>query len=257
MSLGKAQSDDSRLKSYNGRDMISSEWKLKPFFPYYGSKWLIAKWYPPPSYSHLIEPFAGSAGYSHRYPLRSVTLVEKYTKIARLWKWLVKVSQDEILALPDLRPEQSVSELRIPIEAKTLIGFWICGAVQRPKFRMSSWAKDSYINGSSQLYWGPKVRERIASQLDMIRHWVVIEGDYTSAPDINATWFVDPPYIDAGRWYVHSSIDYSRLAEWCRKRRGQTIVCEAEPADWLPFKPLLSIKGQKSKRSIESVWINQ
>jgi hypothetical protein len=90
-----------------------------------------------------------------------------------------------------------------------------------------------------------------------IRHWLVIEGDYSVAPDIEATWFVDPPYERAGRYYVHGSrgIDYARLAAWCRARRGQAIVCEAAGATWLPFRALGSFHSSPaSKRSEEAVW---
>ena len=88
----------------------------------------------------------------------------------------------------------------------------------------------------------------------------VIEGDYTDAPDIEATWFIDPPYqYRGGRKYPQGSdaIDYTRLAEWCQTRRGQVIVCEAEPADWLPFRHLASLKNMKNSLTSELVWTNQ
>lgn len=44
--------------------------KLKPFFTYFGGKYRIAPRYPKPQYNTIIEPFAGSAGYSLRYPER-------------------------------------------------------------------------------------------------------------------------------------------------------------------------------------------
>ena len=73
-------------------------------------------------------------------------------------------------------------------------------------------------------------------------------GDYRSAPDLEATWFVDPPYqptrgmkTGQGLGYAPGctsrELDYGELAEWCRSRRGQVIVCEQEGADWLPFRP--------------------
>jgi len=51
---------------------------------------------------------------------------------------------------------------------------------------------------------------------------------YETAPDIEATWFIDPPYQKMGRHYVHSlSVDqYGSLATWCQSRQGQVIVCE-------------------------------
>lgn len=101
------------------------------------------------------------------------------------------------------------------------------------------------------------MRERVASQVTTIRHWQIIEGDYTAAPDLEATWFIDSPYEGAGRHYVHGSrgIDYAALATWCRARRGQPIVCEQEGANWLPFRRLGVFKaGPATQRSAEAVW---
>ena len=103
------------------------------------------------------------------------------------------------------------------------------------------------------------MRERIASQLGTIRHWTLIEGDYTEAPDIAATWFIEPPYEVAGRHYRHRPTDYGELAAWCRSRRGQTIVCENVGAEWLPFEPWRDCKANESKTggkvSREAIWL--
>ena len=48
--------------------------ELKPFFSYFGGKWRTAKHYPGPSRDLIIEPFAGSAGYSVRHPHKAVIL---------------------------------------------------------------------------------------------------------------------------------------------------------------------------------------
>lgn len=49
---------------------------LSPFFCYYGGKWRAALKYPKPAFAKVIEPFAGAAGYSLRYPHLDVTLYE-------------------------------------------------------------------------------------------------------------------------------------------------------------------------------------
>jgi hypothetical protein len=67
--------------------------------------------------------------------------------------------------------------------------------------------------------------------------------DFESTPDTEATWFVDPPYAVAGKSYKVRFTDYPRLAEWCKGREGQVIVCENEGADWLPFTPLTDAKA--------------
>ena len=82
------------------------------------------------------------------------------------------------------------------------------------------------------------MRERIAAQLEHIRHWRVQLASYASAPDTAATWFIDPPYLAKGAHYRQRPLDYARLAEWCRARAGQVIVCEAQGAAWLPFRLL-------------------
>jgi hypothetical protein len=85
----------------------------------------------------------------------------------------------------------------------------------------------------------------------------LIEGDYTQAPDVDATWYIDPPYRGrAGALYRHGSrdIDYAALGAWCKERAGQVIVCEGEGADWLPFERLADVVGVSGKRSGEVVW---
>jgi hypothetical protein len=105
--------------------------------------------------------------------------------------------------------------------------------------------------------WTAEYRERVAAQVEYIKHWKIIEGDYTLAPNIVATWFIDPPYERMGSYYVHGSneIDYSALAAWCLARRGQQIVCEQYGATWLPFRSMGTLKsGPRSGKSAEAVW---
>jgi hypothetical protein len=107
--------------------------------------------------------------------------------------------------------------------------------------------------------------KQIAAVLPHVKGRVeVIEGDYTEAPDIKATWFVDPPYHVNGRpqqrgmGYAEGcnsdSLDYEALAEWCRERAGQKIVCEQEGADWLPFGHLRVARNSIGNNAAEVVW---
>lgn len=59
-----------------------------------------------------------------------------------------------------------------------------------------------------------------------------------------------------GSHYPHHSglLDYPALARWCRARRGQTIVCEAAGADWLPFVPFGGTRGMAGAPSREAIW---
>jgi hypothetical protein len=224
---------------------------MRPFFSFFGGKWTLSSYYPAPSYGTIIEPFAGSAGYATRFSDREVILVERDPVIASLWRWLVSVSVDEVMALPldptkrhDLNPD-----------ACALIGFW-CGRgrTQPANTTTSSWLLSGKWPSS---FWGPSARQRIAEQVQRIRHWRVIEGDYTSAPNIEATWFIDPPYFAHRRRYRSRVSDYTRLASWTLARRGQAIVCEQEGAAWLPFVPFRMARNLSRKMSAEVIWTNR
>lgn len=226
---------------------------LRPFFRFYGGKWRSAPHYPPPTHATIVEPFAGSAGYALRYPDRRVVLVERDPFVAGTWRYLLRVSADEVRALPDLEIGQSVDDLRIPQEARWLIGWWLNSGSAQPKKRFGAWTQ-RVINQEwgpttpFRIGWGAAVRNRIADQLDAVRHWRLVEGDYSDAPNIDATWFVDPPYEVAGKHYRHGSaaIRYPDLAAWCRARRGQVIVCENTGASWLPFRHLRDVKASEA-----------
>lgn len=230
---------------------------LRPFFGFYGGKWRDSlKHYPAPELDTIVEPFAGSAGYSVRYANRRVILCELDPVIAGVWRYLIAVKPSEILAIPDLDPDGSVDDLKVCDEAKWLVGMWLNRGVARPRKRPSKWMRDHIRPGS---FWGDRVRGTIASQVESIRHWQIVEASYEDCPDVGtATWFIDPPYELAGRHYRFGAngIDYQALAAWCRSRPGQTIVCENDGAAWLPFEPLAEVKTTRSAhRSVEVVWV--
>jgi hypothetical protein len=234
--------------------------ELRPFFTYFGGKWRSAPKYPRPIYDTIVEPFAGSAGYALRYPDRKVILVEKSEPIAGIWRYLIGVSEREILALPLLESGQSVDGLDICQEARWLIGMWLNKGSAAPCKIPSAWMRGGTHPTS---YWGKEIRAIIAAQLARIRHWSVTCGDYTVAPDVEATWFVDPPYEGMGRHYPCGSaaIDFAHLAGWCRNRRGQAIVCEQRGAAWMPFADFGAFKAtpsskQTKRRSAEALWMN-
>lgn len=229
---------------------------IRPFFGYFGGKWRDAlRNYAPPRYGIVVEPFAGAAGYSLRYYTRQVVLCEKDEVIAGVWQYLIKVKASEIRAIPDLPPDGTVDDLKVCQEAQWLVGLWLNRAASRPRRSPSRWMRDGIRPGS---FWGERVRNTIASQVDLIRHWQIHHGDYSRVPVVGpATWFIDPPYQQAGRHYYHGSADinYAQLAAWCRGRTGQVIVCENAGATWLPFVPLSDVKTTRAgRRSIEVVW---
>lgn len=233
---------------------------LKPFFTYYGGKFRSAPHYPVPKKRSIVEPFAGSAGYSLRYPDREITLCDVDGNIVLTWQYLIGVSPNEILSLPDLLPGQSVGDLPICQEAKILIGWWLNKGAASPCKTPSSWMRSGTHPNS---FWGDAVRQRIAGQVEHIRHWQIIQCSYHECSDRDATWFVDPPYIEAGRLYRFGSskIDYDQLGQWCKNRIGQVIVCENEGAEWLPFRPFIETKSNPSSRgkasSREAIWTQE
>jgi hypothetical protein len=200
--------------------------RLLPFFSYYGSKWTLARKYPAPAHDVIIEPFAGSACYSLHYPDRRVVLVEKNPLVAATWRYLLEASPEDIRALPLLDSGQRVSDLDVSPGARLLIGWWVNSSTSSPCNVMTPRQSENASNGYA-CAWGHACKERIASQVDAIRHWSVIEGEYTEAPDVEATWFVDPPYQGRpGSHYPNGSksLDFDALGSWCQARRGRVIV---------------------------------
>lgn len=198
---------------------------MRVFLPYFGAKYMRAPHYPAPRFQTIIEPFAGGAGYSVRFHSYKVILIDKSEYVAGVWDYLIRTPSHEILALPLLEPGTDVSELSLPQEAKWLIGFWINQGSAVPKRTVGGRASNQRAGS-----WNAYSRDRLANQVNQIRHWKIIHGDHREAPDIEATWFIDPPYQVQGRHYPHQIEDYAELAEWCRERKGQTMVCESEGA---------------------------
>ena len=87
----------------------------------------------------------------------------------------------------------------------------------------------------ARFFWSQTIKHQIAAQLENIRHWKLIEGDYSDAPDVEGHWLVDPPYGLSGIHYRYHRVNYNALAKWCMRRKGFVQVCENVGATWLPF----------------------
>lgn len=228
---------------------------LRPFIRYYGGKWRAAPIYPAPKHRTIVAPFAGAGGYELRHHRHDVVLVEKYAHLAEMWRYLIEVKPAEVMRIPLV---ESVADLPswVPDGARVLVGFQMVPATHHPARTL---ARVSRERGWG---WTTRMREIVASQVDAIKHWKIIEGDYTLAPDLEATWDIDPPYNNkAGSHYPCGSrgLDYDALAAWCRTRRGQVFVCENEGATWLPFRPLATFRRglNKDGGSREAIWTNE
>jgi hypothetical protein len=230
---------------------------LRPFWRYYGGKWRAARRgvYPAPRFRTIIEPFAGAAGYSLRYGRGcDVILIEKYPTVAAMWRYLITADPDEIRAIPCVDNVDNLP-LWVPQAARWLVGFSMNSAASTPRRSLSAGRRMLRARHRQFEGWTEAMRERVALQVQVIRHWQIIEGDYSLAPDVEATWFIDPPYQGAGRHYVHGDrgIDYAKLAMWCRARRGQPIVCEQSGATWLPFRQVAMARSMRGA-SAETMW---
>jgi len=215
-------------------------------FSYYGSKSKIVNYYPPPKYSKIIEPFCGSARYSLKYWQKDILLVDKYDVIINVWHYLQQCSESDIIGLPKMKQGDNVDNYDISDIEKTFLGFIITRGVESPRKNVSSFVGEIET----------KLKD-IAKNIHKIKHWKIIQDDYINIKNEDATWFIDPPYQWGGDYYKESNknIDFKQLAEWCRSRNGQAIVCENTKADWLPFKPMIDLTGTKHKTT-EAIWSN-
>jgi hypothetical protein len=217
---------------------------IRPLFPFYGSKWRDSRRYPVPHNGVVVEPFAGSAGYSLWHAPEKVLLYDADPIIVGVWDYLIRVSASEVLALPDLEVGQSTDDLTVPQEARWLIGFWLNRGSAQPKRTRTAY---SARTDRQQLVWGERARQRIAGDVEKVRRWRITHASYENAPAIDATYFIDPPYADKGKHYRFSTVDFPALAAWTATLPGQVIVCEQAGADWLPFEPLASIKSTRGR----------
>lgn len=223
-------------------------------FNYFGRKARIAGLYPRPDHDTIIEPFAGSAAYALHsdHWLKNVILIEKHPDIAELWRWFISpgTTASTILELPDMVEKANLAEL----------GFGPPGSPTRTLASLSSPSADfrkNVVSGWMARGWSA-MRTRVAQNVHKVKHWQLIEGDYREAPDLEATWFIDPPYQKIAHGYEsdRTDINFTELAQWCLSRPGQLIVCEESGADWLPFEPLTAKKTLNATDTLEVVYTN-
>lgn len=222
----------------------------KIIWSYYGRKWKIINKYPEPIYDLIIEPFAGTASYAYKYWDRDVILIDKFDKIIKIWKYLQDTTTKQILSLPDIENGQHISTVKnysqLCSEEKWLMGFCFNNASESPRhtagrMNFNSWKRDKI---------------RIANDLYKIKHWKFILGEFNCLDNLKSTWYIDPPYRFQNR-YKFNNINYKELADWCKFRNGQVIVCENFCSErWLNFKPLVELSGQR-KKSTEVIWYKE
>ena len=219
-------------------------------WPYFGAKTELVDLYPPPIHGTIIEPFAGTAIYSWKYWDREIILYDKYKEIINIWEWLRSASPADIIGLPRPAAGQKLKELNFPCDAALKFMGFCCGYGYKHPAHIASPHLVKRPNFTNYRL------EKIAANVHKIRNWKFFHASYQSAPNIKATWFVDPPYQRQGKGYKHGSgkIDYVELGKYCKSRYGQVIVCEGNPAQWLPFEHLKDETGCNGKKYQELLY---
>lgn len=211
-------------------------------FPYFGRKARHAGKYPAPAFPLVIEPFAGSMAYTaHHRPQMGIG-IEADSRVVDLWHRGVSMGLLGSTLVP-------------PAQGSTTSDLLV---------KLASYSEHSLTSGdmkvSSRMLrdWDSVVRRMAEVGSWAADHVLYTLGDWKHAPNVEATWFIDPPYQYANRrGYKHgaSGVDFAALAEFCKTRRGQVIVCEQQGADWLPFEPLYELGSHRGARSTEVVWM--
>ena len=211
----------------------------RTIFSYYGGKGIISSKYPNPIKNIIIEPFAGGAAYSLKHYKKQIILYDINVQTCEMWEFIL--SEDapyHIKKIPKKvtagdKIDSICNSIKVPVGLK-LIMQASCNVgtagINRNYQTITKIAAKHWGKSIDKLFfWWPK-----------IRHWKIINNNYTSIKNKSATWFIDPPYNNsAGNIYKHCNIDYMSLGLWCKNRQGQCIVCENYGASWLPFSPMM------------------
>jgi hypothetical protein len=180
-----------------------------------------------------------------------VILVEKDPRVCEIWERLLDMDEDDLLNYPIPKAGERTSDFLLMTSACS-------NRIARTKEMIVTKRMPVVLK---------RMFKQIAAVLPHVKGRIeIIEGNYTKAPNIAATWFIDPPYHVNGRpqqrgmGYAEecnsASLDYAKLAEWCRKRKGQKIVCEQKGAEWLPFEHLRLARNSIGNNAAEVAWVD-
>ncbi len=217
-------------------------------FSYYGSKGRFIDYYPKPIYDTIIEPFAGSAKYSCAYPEKKVILIDKFQHVVNAWQAILSASKEDIEALVQPAPYENFLKYCKDENQKSLYAFITTFAANSTRCSSSKYVERVFR----------ACKARMLANVELIKHWECSKGNYTDAPDIEATWFLDGPYQFGGEHYNCSNkkINFNHLREWALSRKGQIIICENTRAQWIEITPFAKNWGLAGKRSVEGYWTN-
>lgn len=266
--------------------------RFKSALSYYGGKSRIIHRYPAPEYPLIIEPFAGAAAYAMKWAGTEIRTPEWISatgshmqlglnvhcwindldeKTHAIWQFLTSpLASDLASVIPASVPVgQKVSELTLWDDV--LASHVVPDVVSQGMLYLLQAEANHGTQGARGIHdqvtsigancW-PRLKRKLEWVIPHVKSFKVTMLDYRELPDVEATWFVDPPYNNpAGmRYRTSGGIDYRELGEWCKSRRGQVIVCENAGADWLDFQPLIERQGIKSSyqksTAMEVIWTN-
>jgi hypothetical protein len=210
-----------------------------PLFKWFGSKWSASKHYPPPLHDFVIEPYAGSAGYSLRHSDRQVSLYEANPLLQKLWQWIIEEAEPrDVLQIPlGLAVKTDISALDLSEGQKLLLKHW-----QRTNNVGNCWTVSPWGHLPGQ--WTANTRARVAREIECVKHWKFEKPSYRKV----ATYFLDPPY-QFNYDYRLPVEDYSALASLATKeipKGSQILFCEAvcpltgKVPSYLPFQAFRS-----------------
>lgn len=208
--------------------------RMRPIFKRKGSKWRSARRYPAPIYNTVIEPFAGGAGYSLWYEPDRVRLFDVEPKIEAIWDYVLRGDLEQLPR--SLTAGADIRDMHMPRGCEELVRSTLFPGGGANTVPPGDRIEHFSVRGESK--WA-SVRESILKVRE--GDWDFQRMSFEELNNIEATWFIDPPYQHfhaANKAYKFDPIDYTKLADWVLSRRGQVIVCEGEGADWLPFREL-------------------
>lgn len=214
---------------------------MRTAFSYYGGKGMISGLYPEPLYKTIIEPFAGGAAYACRWYQHNVILYDINPIVCDIWGFIRQKKSIKLMdCVPiNVDPGDKLSEIIDISSIPNGMAWFLRSAVNVGTMGIGS-RKAKEFNTITKLAaknWHHNTIDKVRYWHPRIQHWKIINGSYIDCPDVNATWFIDPPYNNvAGARYLCNDIDHNHLGNWVRKRKGQIIVCENSGAGWLPFK---------------------
>ena len=224
--------------------------RIGPLFKWFGSKWNTSKYYPEPEFDEILEPFAGSAGYSLNHSNKQVTLYDSNKNIWALWEWLINFASYNPVAIREIPiniPEGTdIRELGLTTGQELLLKHW-----QRTNNVGNCWTISPWGNKPGQ--WTANTKARVAEEVECIRHWKIAIAPIEYIHDY-VTYFIDPPY-QFNYQYGCKNFNWIRLGKLVRTipKTSQVICCEARCPDtnripdWAPFQDFRKVVTSRRK----------